>query len=177
MRCSPQDPDYQYLKSYYGLSDEFDSHQLVCQDASMNKITFISKQLSDYLFTDSMCHKLAILNMGVPLFSRNNSRFSGSECIFRINQEGVSNLIPFMNKRIVKTKCLPIFKRFISKRYNGSKSDVQEDPVLGKAIDDLTPGCFVFVYELPSGKMEALSMHKFEYAVSSMINREIAYSF
>lgn len=29
IRCDPQDPDFQYLKSYYGLSDEFNPHQLI----------------------------------------------------------------------------------------------------------------------------------------------------
>jgi hypothetical protein len=67
----------------------------------MNKITYISKQLSDYLYTDSQCHKLDILHLGVPLFSRNYSRFAGAECIFRICQEGVINLVQYMTKRIV----------------------------------------------------------------------------
>lgn len=81
-----------------------------------------------------------------------------------------------MTKRIVTTTNLEIFKRFISKRYNGSVSTTMADPNLKEAIRKLTPGCFVFVYKLPNGKVEALAMHKFEYAISTMVNRECAFN-
>jgi agmatine/peptidylarginine deiminase len=99
----------------------------VCQDEAKNKISFISKELSEYLFTDSKQHKLNILHLGVPIFTRNLSQIEGSECNFTINQEGVINLVPYMTKRIVRTQNLVIFKRLISKRYNGSQSSVKED--------------------------------------------------
>lgn len=87
------------------------------------------------------------------------------------------NLVPFMTKRIVKTKNIQIFKRYISKRYNGTFSSLTEDPEAAKQIQALSPGCFIFVYETGNGMIEAISMHKFEYALSSMINRELAYNF
>ena len=177
VRCDSKDPDYQYLKSYYGLTDNFDSLQLISGDAAMNKISFISKEMSEYLYTDVECKKLSLLNIGVPLFQRNHSRFAGSECIFRINQEGILNIIPYMTKRIVKSKDLSIFKKYISHRYNGSISAVAHDKELAEQIKNITPGCFVFVYENEQGGVEAIAMHKFEFAVSSMISREAAFNF
>ena len=41
---------------------------------------------------------------------------------------------------------------------------------------DLTPGCFVFVVELPDGNIEALTMHRFLHALSTMISKEAAFS-
>ncbi len=52
----------------------------------MKKIFFITKEVSDYLYADSVHHNLLIINMGVGMFHRNQSRFGGAaECIFRID--------------------------------------------------------------------------------------------
>jgi len=51
-RVDPQDPDIQYIKAYYGLSDDFPMDQLICQNEEMKKISFISKSLSDYLYAN-----------------------------------------------------------------------------------------------------------------------------
>jgi len=177
VRCDPNDADIQYIKAYYGLSDSFDTLQLVSSDQAMNKISFVSKELSEYLYTDCFSHSLNLINLGVPLFQRNHSKFAGQECIFRVCQEGILNIVLHMSKRIVKTKNLEVFKQLISKRYNGIYSLLHEEPEVAKAVDELHPGCFVFVVELPDGNIEALAMHKFEYALSSMIGRESAFSF
>jgi len=68
MRCDPEDPDVQYLKAYYGLKPEFPTEQLVCQDANMKKVTFVSKELSDYLYSDCRKNSVNIINMGVHVF-------------------------------------------------------------------------------------------------------------
>ena len=44
-------------------------------------------------------------------------------------------------------------------------------------IDDLTPGCFVLVIEMPGSNMvEALTLHKQKEGVSTMIAKENIYS-
>ena len=69
----------------------------------MKKIFFISKSVSDFLYADKDAHNLYIINMGVGMFNRNQSRWGGSasECIFRVDQDGVTNLVPYMTKRLV----------------------------------------------------------------------------
>jgi len=51
LRCDPNDPDIEYLKAYFGL-ENFPVEQLICQDEQMKKIFFVSKEISDYLYTD-----------------------------------------------------------------------------------------------------------------------------
>ena len=51
MRADPNDPDMQFLKAYYGLED-FPYEQFICQTLEMKKIFYISKTLSDYLYSD-----------------------------------------------------------------------------------------------------------------------------
>ena len=142
----------------------------------MNKILLISKQLSDYLYCDAFRHDLNLINLGVPMFVRNHSKYGGGECIFRIAQEGVINLIPHMTKRIIKTTNVSIFKKLISQRYNGIQSTMQEEKELCNQVNELSAGCFVFALSLPNGSVEALTMHKFEYALSTMVSREAAFS-
>jgi hypothetical protein len=84
----------------------------------MKKLYFISKELSDFLYSDCFKHRLDLINLGVTVFQRNNSRFSGTECIFRAVQDGVINIVPYMTKRLVKSKNVELFKKFIMHRYN-----------------------------------------------------------
>ena len=53
---------------------------------------------------------------------------------------------------------------------------MHEEPALAKAVDELHPGCFVLAVEMPDGNVEALAMHKFEHALSTMVCRETATS-
>lgn len=71
MRCDPKDADIEYIKAYYGLGEDFPSEQLITQSEDMKKIFFISKEVSDYLYSDSQHHNLCIINMGVGMFHRN----------------------------------------------------------------------------------------------------------
>ena len=76
----------------------------------MKKVYYITKEVSDYLYTD-VKHELNIINIGVLLFQRNNGRYGGNmECIFRIVQDGIINIVPYMSKRIIKTTSLAVFK-------------------------------------------------------------------
>jgi hypothetical protein len=45
-----------------------------------------------------------------------------------------------------------------------------------ETIDGLATGCFVFVLEDDQGIVEAISMHKFKDALSTMISKEAALS-
>jgi hypothetical protein len=142
----------------------------------MKKVYYISKEVSDYLYTDTK-HQLSIINIGVLLFQRNIGRYGGNmECIFRIAQDGIINVIPHMSKRIIKTDNIAVFKQFIMHRYHGLHAISIPDAETRKQILALSPGCFVLAYTLPDGNVEALAMHKFNDALSTMIPKENLYS-
>lgn len=137
----------------------------------MKKIYFISRQVSDYLRCDAQKHALNIIDIGVLVFQRNISKFgSSAECIFRIAQDGILNLVPYMSKRIIKTRNAAVAKKLIMYRYNGVEA--LDDEEVQSQIEDLSPGCFVLSWQLPNGQIEALSMHKFNLALSTMIPKE-----
>ena len=132
---------------------------------------FLTKNTSDFLYTDAFRNQMSLVNLGVTVFQRNNSKFSGTECIYRIVQDGILNILPYMTKRVIKTTSLDIFKQFILSRYNQFDEWCFDDN-FKKEIEDLSTGCFVFVLELPGGDVEALSMHKFKNALSTMISKD-----
>ena len=78
-----------------------------------------------------------------------------------------------MTKRIVRTTDISVFKKLISERYNGSYSIFGQDKKAADEVAKLSPGCFILVLTNINGdNVEALTMHKFENALSSMICRE-----
>ena len=82
-----------------------------------------------------------------------------------------------MTKRIVRMGGdlgMKVFKQFITKRYNGWRDMLREWPDISTQFESLTNGCFVFCLELPDGNVEALTMHKFEHALSTMVSKESA---
>lgn len=75
----------------------------------MKKISFISKSLSDYLYAN-VDQSLNIIDIGVPLFQRTNAKHAAPECLYRVVQDGIVNVAPFMTKRIVRTSSLAALK-------------------------------------------------------------------
>ena len=137
--------------------------------------------MSELLYCDSFKHAVDLVNIGVTVFERNKSKYSGTECIYRIVQDGVLSILPYLTKRVVRSKNFDIFKKLISSRYNGFQlTDLCGDKEVFEQIDDLTSGCFVFVLDLPdqdgAQRVEALSMHKFNGALSTMISKDAALS-
>jgi hypothetical protein len=148
----------------------------------MNKLFFISRELSNFLYADSASHQLTIINMGVSLFHRNISKFSSNtECIFRISQDGVLNLLPYMTKRLVYAPNLEAFRFFLMHK-NAELEDITCEEVR-EQIANLSTGCFVLAVRLPKGGketliegeeplVEAVVMHKFTKAVNMMVSKD-----
>ena len=176
LRCDPKDPDIEYLKAYYGLREDFPVDQLITQSDDMNKLYFISPQISRFLYADTAAHHLNIINMGVSLFYRNISKFSSNtECIFRISQDGILNVIPYMSKRIVWVKTEEQFKVFLMSK-NLEVESIQDEDVK-EEISNLSTGCFVLAIKVSkkgteSVNVEGIVMHKFPRNVNMMVSRE-----
>ena len=87
-----------------------------------------------------------------------------------------------MTKRVIRSKNFNIFRKLISKRYNGyTLKDLCDDEHVFNEVEELASGCFVFVIELPdedgAERVEALTMHKFNNSLSTMISKDAALSF
>jgi len=151
-RCQLTDPDCEYIQSQYGLEKgEFPTEQLVTQSTDMKRVIFISKELSRFLQADEDKHELKIINLGCTVFQRNNSKKSSNmECIYRVSQDGLRFLMPWLKRRIVYTKDFDSFKRCIMYRYHalgleGETNQIPEE-TFRKEMVDFTPGCFIIIF-------------------------------
>ena len=55
VRCDPKDPDIEFIQAFYGL-ENFPVEQLITQSSEMNKLYYIQKEVSDYLYADVNQH-------------------------------------------------------------------------------------------------------------------------
>ena len=60
-------------------------------------------------------------------------------------------------------------------RYNTVSMENFKDQHFYDQIDNLSTGCFIFVIEHYDGHIEALAMHRFENALSTMVGKEAAF--
>lgn len=170
-RCDPADPDIEYIQSYYGLSKDFPLNQIFTYSDSMNKLQFVTKGLSDLLYADTK-QQLELVAAGVEAFVRNQSKFGGAECIFRISQDGVYHIYPYMTKRVIK--CSLDFMRFCVEKVRVEIPEI-EDEAKKSELNDLPLGCFVLAAPL-GDREELLVMHRHATQINFMLNQHNLHS-
>ncbi|XP_054158247.1 RNA cytosine-C(5)-methyltransferase NSUN2-like [Oppia nitens] len=89
------DCDWIKIKEYYGIKDTFPSEQLVyrCAVGKKKNIYFLTKAAKEIVVNNQQNIKL--INGGVRLFSRSDDKVN--PCGFRITQEGLQSLYPYLN--------------------------------------------------------------------------------
>ena len=115
--------------------------------------------------------------MGSKAFEKNRDTFAQSACNYRVCQDSILALLPFMKKR--KILCsLDSFKRFIF--YQSVKHDTIEDSSIKQMLQNLPIGPFVVIYENNmNGKkiIDALCCHNFKNSVTVMCSKELIESY
>jgi len=84
--------------------------------------------------------------MGCQVFLRNQGKAANVECIYRVCQDGIRFLLPWLRNRILYTSDLQSFKRFICHRYHNELEDIA-DRELAVEISKLQIGCFIVIYK------------------------------
>ena len=88
------------LKNFFEINDSFPKQNLVFQKDTNRNIVLLSDGLNN-LMNCSRKNKLSVVTLGLKVFNKNKGG-QESACGFRILQEGVEALMPFMGpKRIV----------------------------------------------------------------------------
>lgn len=118
------DPIFPPIQSFYDLSPDFPKLNVLTRthEGKKRHLYMVSKELRNVLLNNS--ERMKVINTGVKVLSRNND---GEQfgCAFRLAQEGVYTLCPYIRARII----------------NISVEDVkvlltQENPFLSKLGDD-----------------------------------------
>ena len=181
-----------WIKNYYGIEDEFPFGQLVTFSNICKKINFASLGVANLLKLDKD-QKLNIENAGVKLFKANKQKNENAAfCLYRVCQDGLMYLLPFMHKRIyfVEEK---FFIEILSKK-EIKHEDISDEDLKNKLKED-KPGCIVIVnvknkpkeneikFETENEKMEynnylknnfvdAICCHNATTRITTMINKE-----
>jgi len=85
------------IKTYYDLKLDAECFLTRCKDADMKKINLYFTTLPVRSIVENNKERVKIINTGVKAFTRCDNK--GSECDFRIAQEGAVMLLHFINKR------------------------------------------------------------------------------
>ena len=176
-----------WIKNYYGIEDNFPFEQLVTFSKICKKINFVSKGVMDLLKLDKK-QKLFIQNAGVKLFKMNKQKDENAVnfCLYRVCQDGLMYLLPFMHKRIfyIKEK---LFVDILKKKE--IKHDDIEDEELKKNLKEIGAGCVVLVniknkpndnekdgmnYDkyIKENFIDAICCHNANTRLTTMINKE-----
>ena len=65
------------------------------------KVLLISEGVKKFLDADNE-GKVKLVNMGCKVFQKGKESFAGYECLYRLSQEGIHFLLPFMKARKIK---------------------------------------------------------------------------
>ncbi|XP_054840743.1 RNA cytosine C(5)-methyltransferase NSUN2 [Eublepharis macularius] len=97
---SEEDPLFPPIQTFYALDPSFPKMNLLTrtQEGKKRQLYMVSKEIRNVLLNNS--EKLKVINTGIKVWCRNSD---GEQfgCAFRLAQEGIYTLYPFINARIV----------------------------------------------------------------------------
>lgn len=118
------DPVFNTIQSFYDLSPDFPKLNVLTRthEGKKRHLYMVSKELRNVLLNNS--ERMKVINTGVKVWSRNSD---GEEfgCAFRLAQEGIYTLQPYIRSRIIRVSVEDI-KVLLT----------QENPFLSKLEDD-----------------------------------------
>ena len=178
-----------WIKDYYGIDNDFPFEQLVTFSKICKKINFVSRGVMNLLRLDKK-QKLFVQNAGVKLFKANKQKDENAInfCLYRVCQDGLMYLLPFMHKRIfcIKEK---FFVEILKKKEIKHDDIDEEEKELKIKLKEIGPGCVVLVntknrqkenekegtnYDkyIKENFIDAICCHNANTRITTMINKE-----
>uniref|UniRef100_A0A8D0L653 tRNA (cytosine(34)-C(5))-methyltransferase n=1 Tax=Sphenodon punctatus TaxID=8508 RepID=A0A8D0L653_SPHPU len=121
---SEDDPLFPPIQKFYALDPSFPKMNLLTrtQEGKKRQLYMVSKEIRNVLLNNS--ERLKVINTGIKVWSRSSD---GEQfgCAFRLAQEGIYTLYPFINARIVNV-CIEDVQLLLT----------QENPFLSKFSDE-----------------------------------------
>ncbi|VDO80140.1 unnamed protein product [Heligmosomoides polygyrus] len=91
------------IKGHYGIRDDFEYENLFCRrqaehDVNCRQLFFANAAVKE--FVQRNMTSVSIQNAGMKMFSRNEQKVEATR--FRLSQEGIRHLLPYLGKQLVK---------------------------------------------------------------------------
>ncbi|XP_058162448.1 RNA cytosine C(5)-methyltransferase NSUN2 isoform X3 [Dasypus novemcinctus] len=141
------DPLFPPIQKFYALDPSFPKMNLLTRTTEGKKrhLYMVSKELRNVLLNNS--ERMKVINTGIKVWCRNNS---SEDCAFRLTQEGIYTLYPFINSRIITvsmedvkillTQENPFLRKLSSEAYSQAKDLVKGSIILKYEPDPRDPG-------------------------------------
>ena len=181
--------DFEWIVNYYGIDYDFPGEQLVTFSNNNKKINFISKGVCDLLKSDQKNIVLKLQNAGVKTFNKEkikneNNKNNNDYCKFRICQDGLMYILPFIHKNIFYFN----EELFIKLLKNGEilKEEINNESIKNIINKKAHFGCIIIVnskklpenYEniehnfLKENFIDAICCFNAQIKITTMINKE-----
>ena len=83
----------------------------------------VSEGVRKFLDAD-VTDKIKLVNMGCKVFNKGKESFAGNECLYRLSQDGIHFILPFMKSRKIKVNLE--FFRFVIKIHSFLHDDISD---------------------------------------------------
>jgi hypothetical protein len=93
-------PAFENIKQHYGLRDDFPVSNFIVRSENSPKIYLVSPSVSEILNNDER-KVIRVINTGIKTFMKHDAKDLTYDCQYRICQEGLNAILPFVSKRIV----------------------------------------------------------------------------
>ncbi|KAI8817926.1 cytosine(34)-C(5)-methyltransferase [Fimicolochytrium jonesii] len=112
------DPELLAIREYYGLSDKFPKDNFVVrsENDSWKTVYFVSTAVRN-IVTAGNSYRLNIVNSGIVTFTRNSAHDGGAGSPFRLSNDGLSTIAPFVSDKCVIQASLADIKVLLPMSY------------------------------------------------------------
>jgi len=93
-------PVWDEIKKFFGVKDNFPMDQLFVRSETMKSFYFVSPNIKDMLLNDDR-QVLRVINTGIKIFVKHESKDLTYETKYRICSEGVKPLLPYLDQQRV----------------------------------------------------------------------------
>lgn len=153
----PSDPSiWDAIIEQYGLSSAFPKEQFMVRSVGDAKVIyFITKSVKEELIDHGLQSRVTVINSGLKGFERCSIQEKSAK--YRITQEGVQYVVPYMTKRLISAD-MDDFYKCVKEGF--LELNTFSEP-FQKRVEELEPGSFVVTlkgYEKDVAKKMYLSM-------------------
>uniref|UniRef100_A0A915PUY4 tRNA (cytosine(34)-C(5))-methyltransferase n=1 Tax=Setaria digitata TaxID=48799 RepID=A0A915PUY4_9BILA len=132
------------IANHYGVSEMFPHENLLGRTTETNKkrtLYFVNSAVKQFLLCNQ--DKVKVINAGIRMFGRVENKYD--LCRFRILQDGIRTILPYLKKRIVEISAEDMRK--ILKPGNGSENCPRNGLACDEKFRDISSGSVVLVSE------------------------------
>ena len=128
------------LMNFYGLEANFPQDQIMCRECGEAKILYFITHAIKTKLIERGIQRITVINSGTKIFERNSKE---SEVRYRVNQEGIHMIAPYMQKR----KLVANFQDFVQCLNSGAIYLSSFSSSFAEQMRQLSLGAFVVALE------------------------------